>query len=234
VSKVLFVSAHPDDIELACGGTVLLLKSKGYELNLLICTRGDKGTHDKAMTVGEIMNIRELEQKEASKIMGLKSLYFLEHMDGELLYSKELVEEITFYIRKVCPDILITFDPFKRYQLHSDHRSVGFAVIDARLSAKLPLYYPDQLREGLEVCNVKEMWLFEPDEANFWLDVSSVWEMRFKMLNAHKSQLEAIIKDVKKSISEKAKKIGQKISVPYAESFKRINFNNTYFYSDRK
>jgi LmbE family N-acetylglucosaminyl deacetylase len=232
MSRALFVSAHPDDVELACGGTVLLLKSKGYELHLLICTRGDKGTHDRTLTNIEMMRIRESEQREASRIMGLKSHHFLEYLDGELIYSKELVGEITFHIRRVCPDILITFDPFKRYQLHSDHRSVGLATLDARLSAKLPLYYPNQLREGLDVCEVKEIWLFEPDEANFWLDVSSVWDRRFEMLAAHKSQLEKIMNDVREFITMEAKKSGEKIGASHAEALRRISFNRSYFYAD--
>ncbi|MCL5986133.1 MAG: PIG-L family deacetylase [Actinobacteria bacterium] len=232
MSRVLFISAHPDDIELACGGTVLLLKSKHYELHLLICTHGDKGTHDRTLTAAELMRIRESEQRKASSIMGLKSHHFLEYLDGELIHSKELVEKITFHIRRVCPDMLITFDPFKRYQLHSDHRSVGLAALDARLSAKLPLYYPNQLKEGLDVCEVKEIWLFDPDEANFWLDVSSVWDKRFEMLTAHESQLEKIMNEVREFITMEAKKSGEKIGASYAEAFRRISFNRFYFYAD--
>jgi LmbE family N-acetylglucosaminyl deacetylase len=208
------------------------LKSKGCELHLLICTRGDKGTHDRTLTAVEMIKIRESEQREASRIMGLKSHYFLEYLDGELTYSKELVREITFYIRKVCPDVLITFDPFKRYQLHSDHRSVGLATLDARLSAKLPLYYPDQLKEGFNICDVKEIWLFEPDEANFWLDISSVWDRRFEMLAAHRSQLGKIMSSIREFITMEANKSGKKIGTPYAEAFRRISFSKFYFYAD--
>ncbi|OGX22810.1 MAG: hypothetical protein A3K54_04650 [Omnitrophica WOR_2 bacterium RBG_13_44_8] len=232
MSRALFISAHPDDIELACGGTALLLKSKGYDIHLLICTHGDKGTHDRTMTADELMRIRELEQGEASRMMGLSSYQFLEYLDGELIYSKELVERITFHIRRICPDILITFDPFKRYQLHSDHRAVGLATLDARLSAKMPLYYPGQLKGNIDICEVKEIWLFDPDEANFWLDVSSVWNRRFDMLTAHNSQLENIMDEVINFITMKAKKSGKKKESPYTEAFRRISFNRFYFYAD--
>ena len=232
MNRALFVSAHPDDIELACGGTVLLLKSKGYEIHFLICTHGDKGTHDRTITPVEMISIRESEQGKANRMMGLSSCQFLEYLDGELIYSKELAERITFQIRRVCPDILVTFDPFNKYQLHSEHRAVGFATLDARLSAKMPLYYPDQLNENISVCEIKEMWLFDPDEANFWLDVSSVWNERLDILAAHSSQLENIMDEVVSVITIKAKSLGEKIKSDYAEAFRRITFNKFYFYAD--
>jgi len=82
--RALAVSAHPDDTEFGCAGTAALWSQQGWEFYYLICTNGDKGSDDPAMTPEKLAPIRQQEQREAAAVSGVKDVFFLGYEDGEL------------------------------------------------------------------------------------------------------------------------------------------------------
>ncbi|MBE3574264.1 MAG: PIG-L family deacetylase [Firmicutes bacterium] len=141
--RVLAVCAHPDDLEFYCGGTMARLAAAGAEIVLLLATAGDKGSFDPGMPGARLAELRLEEALRGAHVMGLSSVYCLGYPDGELAYGVSAAElrcRIAGVMRAVRPNLLVTFDPWKRYELHPDHRRVGQVTLDARLAAKLPLY----------------------------------------------------------------------------------------------
>ena len=67
------------------------------------------------------------------------------HPDGELTRLPNLVEELARQIRRIRPDRLLTWDAWRPYELHPDHRAAGMAAVDAVLAAGNPHFYPEQL-----------------------------------------------------------------------------------------
>jgi LmbE family N-acetylglucosaminyl deacetylase len=76
--KVLMVvGAHPDDPEFGAGGTVAKYVKEGWKAVYVVCTNGDKGTQDPAMTSEKLAIIREQEQKNAAAVLGVSAVEFL-------------------------------------------------------------------------------------------------------------------------------------------------------------
>ena len=146
--RVLVVFAHPDDGEFTAGGTIARWASEGSEIYYAVCTDGSKGSHDSKLPSEALVAKRQVEQQDAARILGVKEVIFLGRTDGELTPDQTLKKELVRIIRAVQPDALFTWDPWRSYQLHSDHRAAGLAALDAVMAAENAGYFPEQLGEG--------------------------------------------------------------------------------------
>lgn len=91
MSKVILaISAHPDDIEFACGGTMFKFAEKGYDIYLVVATNGENGFKISYKPRTERVRIRHLEQLKAAKILGVKNVFFLNYRDGYLTYNRPI------------------------------------------------------------------------------------------------------------------------------------------------
>ena len=138
-SRAMVVFAHPDDADWGCSGTVAKWTRLGWEVVYVMCTDGSKGTEDRSLSATELSRIRKDEQTEAGRVLGLKSIEFLDFPDGYLEPTIALRREIVRVIRKHRPHILITTNPTRdlshsNYIGHPDH----FAAGEAALSAVFP------------------------------------------------------------------------------------------------
>jgi LmbE family N-acetylglucosaminyl deacetylase len=79
---IMVVVAHPDDPEFGAGGTVAKFVLDGWQAIYVICTNGDKGTSDLKMTSEKLAKIREHEQMNAAKVLGISEVVFLRYPDG--------------------------------------------------------------------------------------------------------------------------------------------------------
>src|SRR4051794_7772676 len=122
--RILFVLAHPDDAEFLSGGTIARLTEEGREVHYLLATRGEKGSEDPDMIPERLAGIREQEQRNAARVLGVSSVTFLDHLDGEVEVTIPLRKELVYYIRKIKPDVTFTFDPWKKNEIHPDHRAI--------------------------------------------------------------------------------------------------------------
>lgn len=218
----LAVCSHPDDLEFFCGGSIVAMIRDGWDVWLTIATDGDRGTHDPAVSRESLAALRREESQRAGQVLGLKGIVFLGKEDGELDGDPSLRRDLARVYRQVRPDRLITFDPWRRYELHPDHRAIGFAAIDARLAARLPHYYSDLLRDGLEPCTIREILLFNTDMPDYYVDISGTFDAKLSALGQHRSQWEYIWSDTSRSLREEAESAGRAAGLAMAEAFKRI------------
>ena len=218
----LAVCAHPDDLEFFCGGSAVAMVRAGWDVRLVIATDGDRGTHDPAVSRESLAALRRAESRRAGQTLGLSGIVFLGKEDGELYADHSLRRELARAYRQTRPDRLITFDPWRRYELHPDHRAIGFAALDARLAARLPHYYSDLLRDGLEPCTIAEILLFNTDAPDYYIDISSAFDTKLSALGQHLSQWESIWDDTARSLRQEAESAGERSGHAMAEAFKRI------------
>ncbi|MCL4313482.1 MAG: PIG-L family deacetylase [Actinobacteria bacterium] len=219
----LAVYAHPDDPDVSCGGTLAKWCRAGSEVHVLICTDGGKGTVDPSMTTVRLAEMRKREMAEAGEVIGVFGQHLLGHPDGELDESK-LRKEIVYWIRYLRPEAVVCPDPTAiffgdSYFNHRDHRSVGWAVLDAiSPSASLPLYFPDAGPPH----KVKVVYLSGTLEPNHWVDISSTIELKCMAISCHRSQLSGGGELEQQVVRERAKAEGMTAGMAYAEAFRLL------------
>jgi LmbE family N-acetylglucosaminyl deacetylase len=185
--KVLVIIAHPDD-ETACGGTIAKLTAQGHEVAIAVATSGNKGTHDPALRPEELALIRAEEMKRACALLGAAKAISFGYDDGALAETPELKERIYRTIREEKPDIVITFDPWRKWEFHPDHRAVGLLATEAAYLADGCWYFPEHLAAGLAPWKPREVYLFWSDEPNYTVDIADTWERKLQAADAHVSQ----------------------------------------------
>ena len=185
--KMIVITAHPDD-EISSAGTIAKFTQAGHEAVLVVATNGDKGTHDRTITPKRISNIRQQEMEEAAAVLGIRKVIWLGYSDGTLEVSQSLKERVFRTIRQERADILLTFDPWKRWDLHSDHRTIGLAATEAAYLANGCWYYPEHLAEGIEPHETREIYLFSSDEPNYQVDVQATFDLKMRAAGCHRSQ----------------------------------------------
>lgn len=193
--RILAVAAHPDDADFYCGGAVAKWIEEGAEVCYVICTDGAMGSESGDITPEELIRIRIEEQRSANKELGVKETVFLGYPDMGLTAGEELREKICREIRRLKPHILLTFDPWQRYELHPDHTVAGREAIYSRLAARLPLKYPGHSGEGLKAWSIQDMYLFKTDRPNFWVETETQLKKKLNALASHKSQFSALALD---------------------------------------
>lgn len=226
---VLGVAAHPDDLDFGASGTIAKWAKEGSQCYYLILTNGCKGTHDPKMTEEKLIKIRRQEQINAGKILGVKDIFFLKHTDTELVNDLVLKKEITFYIRKLKPEIVITLDPTFIYSSsgfinHTDHRMAGQAAIDAVFPmARDRLIFPEHEQQGLMPHMVKSVYLVSFDKPNKIIDISDTIDLKLKALGEHKSQVD---NEAMTRIKKWSGDLGKKAGYDFAEGFIELNLWN--------
>jgi LmbE family N-acetylglucosaminyl deacetylase len=215
--RILVVMAHPDDAEFICGGTIARLAAEGRDIHYLLVTSGNRGSHEVDMTMERLAKIREEEQRRAAEALGVHEVSFLGYNDGEVEVSLALRRELVHAIRRVQPDVLFTFDPWRPYEIHPDHRNVGLCALDAVASARMPMYYPEQLTTGITEHRLKQVYFFSTNQPNHWVDVSDFMDKKLEALHCHTSQVSN--SDIDEVVRERARLIGVEHGYTYAESF---------------
>src|SRR5258706_14734152 len=195
--NILVILAHPDDPEFFCGATLARWARAGHHITYLLLTCGDKGfnptTHPE-MTPDKLCAIRHEEQYAAAKVIGAKSVHFLENPDGYVVPDLSLRRDVVREIRRFKPDILVTCDPqtlFAIYGInHPDHRACGQVVLDAVFpAAGSPVFFPELLKEGLEPHMPKEVWCSLTSQPTTTIDVTDTWDIRLNAVLEHKPQV---------------------------------------------
>jgi len=193
--KVLICVAHPDD-EVFCSGTILKLTDSDNDVTLIVGTQGEKGSHNPSLTPEAIADIRRAEMELAASHLGVREVVQLGYKDGELQYATDLKETLFRLVRSIRPDIVITFDPWKRYEIHSDHRVIGFAMIEAAHLGANCWYYHGQLSPDILCHRSQELYLFNCDEPNYYVDIAEVFERKLRAAAAHASQFGSAVDEL--------------------------------------
>ena len=219
---VLAFGAHPDDVELGCGGTIAKLISEGKKVAIVDLTKGELGTRGTDQT-------RTLEAAEASDILGITARENLGMKDGFLTNSEEYQLRIVKMVRKYQPEIVFCNaiddrhpDHAKAAKLVSDACFLsGLIKIETELEGKLQTAWrPKQVFHYIQWKNI------EPD---FVMDITGFLDKKIEACLAYKTQFydpnssepmtPIATKDFLESLTYRAQDLGRLSGVEYAEGF---------------
>lgn len=225
--RIMVIMAHPDDAEFSCGGTVAKWVAEGWEVIYVVCTNGDKGSGDLEMTSERLAQIREKEQRAAAAVLGVKEVLFLGYPDGGLEDTPAFRGRIVRLLRQYRPFRVVTMDPlrwFRRYIHHRDHRICGQVTLDAVFPyARDRLHYPELMAEGLTPHIVQEVYLSGSEEADTWVDISDVFELKLRALRCHQSQVgNRPEPEFEERLRQMAGLTGAPANLPLAEAFRKV------------
>jgi LmbE family N-acetylglucosaminyl deacetylase len=140
--RLMAILAHPDDESLAVGAALAKVAAAGVETSVLCATRGERGWFgDPAAYPGPAVlgALRTQELAAAAQVLGVQEINYLGYVDGELDQADpaEAVRRIVAHVRRVRPQVVITFDPWGAYG-HPDHIAISQFTSAALLVAASP------------------------------------------------------------------------------------------------
>jgi len=225
IQRVMVITAHPDDSEFGAGGTVAKFVREGKQVTYCIVTNGDKGSADRSMTPERLVKIREEEQRNAARVLGVETVDLLGFPDGELEDTRESRMAVTAAIRRHRPDLVITQNPHRTRNFggsHRDHRiAAGIALDCVYPLARDHMAFPELLAQGLEPHKVKEVHLMWWENPEVLVDISETIDLKIKALACHVSQIKDMAA-VEKRVRERGAELGKPKGYGYAETFDRI------------
>ncbi|MGH7355096.1 MAG: PIG-L deacetylase family protein [Candidatus Rokuibacteriota bacterium] len=227
--RVLSIHAHPDDQEFTVAGTLAKWARAGSHIVTVCLTSGEAGSNKSTppdMTRERLVKIREEEQRAACRVLGIADVVFLGYTDGVLEPTLALRRDLTRVVRRFRPDAVVSGDPTvrfygTRYMNHPDHRVQADVTLDAIFpSAETRFIFPELLVEGLEPHHVREVWLFGSEQADTFVDIASVLDVKIKALREHRSQMADW--DPSPMIREWARTQGKRRRLRAAEAYRRM------------
>ncbi len=229
-ATVMTIGAHPDDAEFGAGGTLFTWTESGARATIVIATDGSMGSWDPDMDRAALVAQRRSEQVRAASVMGVETVAWLGQPDGELRQTAALRKSLASLIRKHRPDIVLSHDPWQRYQLHPDHRATGMLAIDAVVAAREPRFYPDL---GLESHRPVALLLWSADEPDHAEPVDqAAFDAKVEALLCHASQSETTLSGASGTSGARAQFVeridrwlsdaGAAFGMERAEAFKRL------------
>ena len=213
----IFFGAHPDDVELSAGGTIVKLVKDGLRVGMVDLTRGEMGTRGTPQT-------RKREAANAAKALGATFREQLDFQDGNLQTGRKQELQLIEVLRRWRPRLVVGPWPDDR---HPDHTRTGRIVTEASfyaglksLDTGLPAHRPQA------VLYYMQNYMVPP---SFVVDVTKTWKAKMKAVAAFKSQFhdpsskepQTFISDPKflEMIDARGKHFGALIGVQYGEAF---------------
>ena len=219
---VLAIGAHPDDVELGCGGTIAKLISEGKKVAILDLTQGELGTRGTNET-------RAIEAKNAAEILGISARENLKMKDGFLINSEEYQLRIIKAIRTYQPEIVFCNAVDDR---HPDHAKAAKLASDACFLSGLVKIETEESGKKQEKWRPKQVFHYiqwknlEPD---FVIDISGFLDKKIESCLAYKTQFydptstepttPISSKSFLDSITYRAQDLGRLAGVEHAEGF---------------
>lgn len=231
---ILAIGVHPDDVELGCSGVLLNEAKNGKITGIIDLTQGELGTRGTIET-------RYAEAAAAAKILGVAVRENLKMRDGFFQNDEAHKRQLISAIRKYQPEIVIGNILDDR---HPDHGRAGHLIADACFLAGLTKIEttdeqgnPQERWRPKMVLHYMQDWYHEPD---ILVDISDVFEQRMESVKAYTTQFAAkddtdgpqtyiSTPDFLESVIARARMLGKRIGVKYAEGFiseKKIGIKN--------
>lgn len=226
MTTVLSIGAHPDDIEIGCGGAEILLKRKGSHIIHLIATSGEEGGLD--INKGDLIYQRELETQNAAKIIGADEVIFLRYPDNLTGYDKEMKLHLISLIRRYKPDIIFTHASCDSFP---DHQIIHHLTLSAATIAAGP-WCPDLKSRPHSVSYIYGYEVWHPiQNVQSTISIESVINLKLQALACHKSQINNV--DYMSAVRGLAAYRGvMTMKSAYAEVFEVIRSECLSFLSD--
>ena len=219
---ILAIGAHPDDVELGCGGTLAKLISEGKKVAIIDLTQGELGTRGTKET-------RKEEAEEAAKILGISARENLKMKDGFINNSEEYQMRIIKMIRKYQPEIVFANAIDDR---HPDHAKASKLASDACFLAGLRKIETELDGAAQEFWRPKHVFHYiqwKNIKPEFVIDISSFMDKKIASCLAYKTQFydpksnepmtPIATKDFQESLTYRAQDLGRLSGVEYAEGF---------------
>ena len=194
VTRILVITAHPDDVDFGAAATVATWTDAGIDVTYCVVTDGDAGGYDETVSRAEMAARRRGEQTSAAKQVGVHDVRFLGYPDGRVEATLGLRKDLARVVRQVRPQRLLCPSPERNYARlgtsHPDHRAVGAAALDAVYpDARNPFAFPElAAEERLAAWTVLEVWLMASPAPNRYVDVTGTFGRKIAALRAHESQ----------------------------------------------
>jgi N-acetylglucosamine malate deacetylase 1 len=221
---ILAIGVHPDDVELGCSGTLLNEKKAGKTIGVIDLTQGELGTRG-------TIDTRYAEAARAAEILGLAVRKNLKMRDGFFRNDEEHQLQLIAAIREYRPEIVIGNILDDR---HPDHGRAGHMIADACFLAGLTRIETRDDAGNIQerwrpkmVLHYMQDWYHEPD---LLVDISDVFDQRMESVKAYSTQFNApsnsaepqtyiSTPDFLDSVIARARMLGKRIGVKYAEGF---------------
>jgi LmbE family N-acetylglucosaminyl deacetylase len=220
MSKVIVISAHPDDETLGAGGTLLKHFSEGDDINWLIVT---DVYEEYGFTKDRVIS-RQLEIEKVSTMYGFSSVFKLGHPTMKLndTILHELVAQISIIFQSLKPEIIYVMN---RSDAHSDHRIVFDSVMSCTKSFRHPYIKKVLMYECLSETEFSPTLPEKVFQPNYFVDISNFLEKKLDIMQIFVSELgEHPFPRSIKNIEALAIHRGATAGVNYAEAFQLIKF----------
>ena len=195
IKRILFITAHPDDLDFGAGGTIAHWTDKGIEVSYCVCTNGDQGGVDPDVNRSDMPKIRQKEQRDAGAVLGVSDIHFLNYVDGHLIVSHDVRKKLVRVMRQTRPDRLVIQSPERNWDRipasHPDHMAAGENAMQAVYpDAGNPFAFTDLLeKEGLEPWQPREIWVMSHNSPNHVVDITDTIDRKIRAIEAHVSQV---------------------------------------------
>ena len=194
-SKAVAIVAHPDDLEFGAAAAVARWTGQGKTVVYVMVTSGEAGID--GLAPDECRVVREQEQIESARIVGVSEVEFLGFPDGTVEYGLPLRAAVAEVVRRHQPDIVITGnfrDTFRPGALNqADHIAVGQAVLDGVRDAGNRWVFPEQLAGGLEKWGgVRAVWASSSPESRHGVDTTDTFQAGVASLKAHRAYIDGL------------------------------------------
>lgn len=219
---ILAIGAHPDDVELGCGATLVKEIASGKKVGVLDLTRGELGTRGSA-------EIRDKEAIKAAEILGIAVRENLAFSDGFFTNDKKHQLEVVKILRKYKPEIVLCNAIEDR---HIDHGKGSKLVSDACFLSGLMKIETEHEGVGQHAWRPKQVYHYiqwKPITPDFVVDVTGFMETKVAAVQAYRSQFydpnskepgsPITSKNFLESVQYRARDLGRLIGVEYAEGF---------------
>ena len=189
-SRALAVVAHPDDMEFGSAGAVARWTGQGKEIVYCMVTSGEAGID--SMHPDECRSVREAEEIESARVVGVDEVEFLRLPDGILEYGVPLRRAIASVVRRHRPEIVITNNFRESWGGESlnqpDHIATGRAAVDAARDAANRWVFHDQIKAGLQPWDgVRQVWAGASPRAQHGVDITDTFDTGVASLSAHRA-----------------------------------------------
>lgn len=231
-ARALCVVAHPDDMEFGAAAAVARWTGQGKWVGYTMVTSGEAGID--GLAPDECRRVREAEQIESARIVGVDTVDFLHQPDGIVEYGVALRRLICAEVRRHRPDIVITGnfrDTWGGRNLNqADHIAVGRAVLDAVRDAGNRWIFPEQLVAGPEGGlerweGVRAVWAFGSPEATHAVDTTDTFDAGVESLRAHAAYIDGLgweNWDPREFLEGMSRATGQRLGVAFAASVEEV------------
>jgi len=190
--KALAVVAHPDDLEFGAAAAIARWTAQGKEIVYCLLTSGEAGID--GVAPAECGPLREAEQIESARIVGVSVVEFLGQPDGTIEYGVPLRRLITEAIRRHQPEIVITNnfrDTWDGDVLlnQADHINTGKATLDAVRDAANRWIFPDA---GPQWKGVRQVWAGGSPQSRHAVDTTDTFDLGVQSLEAHRAYIDGL------------------------------------------